>query len=78
MWDNFPRLWEISVECKSCKTEVVFRLHLKDHADCRHGCYSLEMERSGYLETSYAGVVECCDGVVNPLILLGLLAGMEI
>ena len=33
------------------------------------------MDRGGYLETSYAGVVECCDGVVNPLILLGLIAG---
>ena len=33
------------------------------------------MSRSGYLQTSYAGVVECCDGVVNPLILLGLIAG---
>ena len=35
------------------------------------------MDRSGYLQTSYAGVVECCDGVVNPLILLGLIAGMK-
>ena len=34
-----------------------------------------KMERSGYLQTSYAGIVECCDEVVNPLLLLGLIGG---